>query len=224
MEPILTDALDETGKIVNIHDVERGLACKCYCPKCSEPLVAKLGNKDGRQAHFAHYQEGNCHGAQMAAIHRRAIEIIAENKTVMAPQYKTIKAKVLIFDEVEIEQRVERKDLQPDIVGITSEGQRYNIEIRYTHEVDEEKRKKMIASGMTCLEIDVRELNMGNLTTFLLKTKDKREWINNPIYDQNIQEDIQKRLHIFNISPSNPLKRKEKNNDTHFIEEKLKEL
>ena len=39
-EPKLTYALDSSGKMVSIRNVERGLACNCCCPKCKEPLVA----------------------------------------------------------------------------------------------------------------------------------------------------------------------------------------
>lgn len=54
-DPKLTYALDALGKMIYIGNVEkRGLSCNCRCPKCNEPLEAKLGHEGGRQAHFAH--------------------------------------------------------------------------------------------------------------------------------------------------------------------------
>jgi len=187
-EPKLTYAIDSSGKMVNIGSVERGLSCKCRCPKCNEPLVAKLGHDGGRQPHFAHRKDSNCHGSYMSALHKLAEQIIEEEKAVMAPAYKIIDEQKLEFESVEVEQRVERKDLQPDIVGVTSNGLRWFIEIRNTHEVDKAKRAKLIESNITCLEIDVREQTLENLKSFLLESAECREWINNPNYESQIEE------------------------------------
>lgn len=187
-EPRLTYALDSSGKMVYIGSVERGLSCNCRCPKCNEVLVAKLGHKGGRQPHFAHRKDSECHGSYMSALHKFAEQIIEEEKAVMTPTYKEIDKQKLEFEKVEVEQRVERKDLQPDIVGVTSNGLRWFIEIRNTHDVDEVKRAKLIESNITCLEIDVREQKLETLKTFLLESVEGREWINNPIYDKKIDD------------------------------------
>ncbi len=95
---------------------------------------------------------------------------------------------------MEAEQRVERKDLQPDLVGVTSDGNRWCIEIRNTHEVDEAKKKKILESSITCLEIDVREQTLESLKTFLLESLENREWINNPIYENRIAESVRNKV------------------------------
>lgn len=186
-EPKLTYALDALGKMVCIDSVERGLACHCLCPKCNEPLEAKLGY-GGRQPHFAHKKGSDCHGFYMTALHKLAEQIIEEEKAVMAPEYKEIAKQRLSFTQVEVEQRVERKDLQPDLVGVTEDGLRWTIEIRNTHEVDKAKRTKLIESNITCLEIDVREQTLENLKSFILESSENRVWINNPNYDAQIFE------------------------------------
>lgn len=187
-EPKLTYALDSSDKMVHIGSVERGLSCNCRCPKCNEFLVAKLGHEGGRQAHFAHRKGSDCHGSYMSALHKLAEQIIEEEMAVMVPAYKEIDKQKLEFEKVEVEQRVERKDLQPDVVGVTSDGLRWFIEIRNTHEVDETKRTKLIESNITCLEIDVREQTLENLKSFLLESTESREWINNPNYESQIAE------------------------------------
>ena len=192
-EPPLTYALDVFGRMVCIDSVERGLACHCHCPKCNEPLEAKLGY-GGRQPHFAHKKDSDCHGFYMTALHKMAEQIIEEEKAVMVPECKGIPRQRLSFTQVEIEQRVERKDLQPDIVGVTEDGLRWIIEIRNTHEVDKAKTAKIIESNITCLEIDVREQTLENLKSFILESAGNREWINNPNYDVQIVEAKRKRV------------------------------
>lgn len=193
-EPRLTYALDAFGKMVCIDSVERGLSCNCRCPKCNEPLVAKLGHEGGRQAHFAHGKDSDCHGSYMTALHKLAEQIIEEEKAVMAPEYNEIAWQRLSFTQVEVEQRVERKDLQPDVVGITEDGLRWFIEIRNTHEVDEAKKAKLIESNITCLEIDVSKQTLENLKSFILESTENRKWINNLNYDAQIVESKLKRV------------------------------
>ena len=196
-EPKLTYALDTSGKMVHIGSVERGLSCNCRCPKCNELLVAKLGHEGGRQSHFAHQKGSDCHGSYMTALHKLAEQIIEEKKAVMAPAYKNnIEKQKLYFEHVEVEQRVERKDLQPDIVGITSNGLRWFIEIRNTHEINEAKRAKLVESNITCLEIDVREQTLENLKSFLLESAEKRVWINNPIYEKRVEDAYREKVSI----------------------------
>ena len=192
-EPMLTFALDMSGKMVSINSVKRGLSCNCRCPKCGKSLVAKHGN-GGRHAHFAHRKDSDCHGSYMTALHKLAEQIIEEEKAVMAPAYKEIDKQKLSFEQVEIEQRIERKDLQPDIAGITSDGFRWFIEIRNTHEVDDIKRAKLKESNITCMEIDVREQTLENLKSFLLESVENKEWIYNPNYEFYIVDAKRKRV------------------------------
>lgn len=188
-EPLLTYALDSSGKMVHIKDVVNGRKCNCRCPQCNEPLDAKQGN-GGHQPHFAHQGGSDCQGAYMTALHKLAEQIIEEEKAVMAPSYEIIGEQKLLFKEVEVEQRVDRSDMQPDLVGITEDGKRWIVEIRNTHEVKKEKRKKISDNNITCLEIDVRnqELDKNKLRTFLLESAENREWINNPNYDDEIEK------------------------------------
>ena len=195
-EPQLTYALNANDDLVSIETISvRGLGCNCRCPKCKEPLQAKLGNQDrpnGRQPHFAHNKGHKCEGAYMTALHMLAEKIIQEEKAVMVPAYRGIGSLTALFKEVECEKRNDRKDLQPDVVGITEDDCRWSIEIRNTHEIDAVKRAKIIESGITCLEIDVRKQTLEGLRTFLLKSAEDREWINNPNYDLAIAEAMRK--------------------------------
>lgn len=197
IEPKLTCALDASGRMVFINDVvNRGLACNCRCPECNELLVARLGHEGGRQRHFAHQKGSDCHGAYMTALHLLAEQILQEEKNVMVPTYKEIESQRLFFKDVEVEKRVERKDLQPDVVGITEDEFRWHIEIRNTHEINDLKLIKIKESSITCLEIDVREQTLENLKSFLLDSTEKREWINNPNYDFLIEKIKRRRISL----------------------------
>ena len=46
----------ESDRFVDVHTVERGLACDCVCPSCKTPLMAKMGNE--KVWHFAHASRG----------------------------------------------------------------------------------------------------------------------------------------------------------------------
>jgi hypothetical protein len=200
-EPKLTYALNEAGKMVSIDSVEKGLSCKCRCPKCKEFLIAKQGH-GVRKPHFAHQGDNNCHGAYMSALHKLAEQIIEEEKAVMAPAYKEMKAQKLSFVETEVERRVDRNDVQPDVVGVTDDGLRWHIEIHYTSEVDESKKAKLLESSLTCLEIDVRKqkLDEDQLKSFLLNSIEERKWIYNPNYELLIAKAKQKRIsHIVSL-------------------------
>lgn len=192
-EPLLTYAIGSSGRMVSIKCVDNGLACNCICPKCKQPLIAKNEGKV-RQKHFAHqgeYGEGMphaCHNYYITAIHRLSEQIIQDHKSVMAPAYKgEIEAHPLLFSDVEVEERKDRPDLQPDIVGITDKGYRCLIEIRNTSKVNPYKRKKILNDGLICMEIDVRNVSLENLEDFLLNKSENRVWINNPEYERYLE-------------------------------------
>lgn len=187
----LTYALNKQNKMVYIEKVERGRACGCRCPFCEEPLDAKKGY-GGHVPHFAHQNNKKCKKAYMTALHMLAEQIIEEEKSVMVPAYKEIEKKKLTFKDVEVERRKERKDLQPDIVGVSEDNLRWAIEIRNTHEINSPKLNKIKESKISCLEIDVRGQTLENLKTFLLDSSDFRKWVNNPIYDEIIASNRRK--------------------------------
>ena len=187
----LTYALNKQNKMVYIEKVERGRACGCRCPFCKEPLDAKIGY-GGHAPHFAHQNDKKCKGSYMTALHMLAEQIIEEEKTVMAPSYKEIEKKKLAFKDVKVERREERKDLQPDIVGVSEDNLRWAIEIRNTHEIKPPKLNKIKESKISCMEIDVRGQSLESLRSFLLDSSDFRKWVNNPNYDEIIANNRRK--------------------------------
>lgn len=171
-----------TQRLVHIDEVERGLACNCICPCCKQPMIANKGEKN--QHYFSHERKGGYafdkEACRNETMHRLAIQIIRDNKSVKLPPYENIeKARKVNFVSVEVEERNDRSDMQPDIVGITNNGRRYLIEIKYSHGVDLKKIEKIYSDDLTCVEIDISQQRMDDLKDFLLNSPNKRKWINN---------------------------------------------
>ena len=189
-------ANDSNGKPAYITNVRNGLDCNCTCIKCKRPVIAKNNVSNVRAAHFAHYgdyaHENNrkCDGkCDEIMLHMVAEEIIKHNKCVMLPNYLIYQAKKIDFVEVEIEERKDRSDMQPDIVGVTAEGDRILIEILNTHSVDSAKLKKICEDNLMCLEIDISKETQDTIEKFLLEDSRERVWLNNPKYlDKAIEE------------------------------------
>ena len=70
---MLTYAIANDGRIVNVDDVKTGQECCCICPACKEPMVAK--NKGMvRVHHFAHQSGTECDLAYESMLHLLAKE------------------------------------------------------------------------------------------------------------------------------------------------------
>ena len=178
-----TYALDPIkNRMVHVSDVSRGLACNCICPMCKNPMIANKGEHN--QHYFSHERKaGNQFNAQLCqelTMHMLAEQILRDKKRVMLPNYyNVLQARQIKFEHIEVEERRDRSDIQPDIVGITADGKRYLIEIKFSHAVDDEKKRKIYSDDLTCLEIDISSQKMDDLEDFLLNKTYDRKWINN---------------------------------------------
>ena len=190
-EPDMPYALNAEGRMVHVDSVPNGKECNCFCPKCHQQLMAKQG--EVRTHHFAHVSEHSihlpqkCQGYYEAMMHHLAKEIIDEEKKLMLPAYEdVIPFELIEFDKVEVEERNDYKDLQPDIVGETKDGRRIHVEIFFSHKVPAEKKEKLRQRNIECLEIDVNgiEPNKDKLKSFLLNQFQKRTWVNYPKGDR----------------------------------------
>lgn len=202
----------QNGKLVSIEDVESGLACNCFCPACNGKLVARKG--EIRKPHFAHYKVEDCkHGAE-TALHLAAKEIIMEKKVFTIPSSKADKKvdgsqpilrgrKRIEFDKVESE--VNLGDFIADILAKVN-GKDLIIEIAVTHFVDETKREKIIAKGISAVEVDLSELKDGFT---------KSELVNLVI------ENTKNKLWIFDAEKDALLKKKEEE-EKKKVEERIK--
>ena len=180
---------------MSIDEVENGINCKCYCPKCNTPLIARNKGKV-RTPHFAHITEYNCKGAIESGIHRLAKEIVFETKQIFIPSFSCFIPsaekkmvvfkcdKQIIFEQVEIERGFKDKDcvIIADVVCIKG-NKKLVVEFFKTHVVDDKKTEKIQRLNLPCLEIDIsnaqqdkavlrKQLETGNF---------KFKWITNPL-------------------------------------------
>lgn len=188
---LLPYALNKDNKWVYIEDVPNGLACNCHCPCCKESLIAR--NKGiKREHHFAHSSGSNCQGYYETTLHLLSKEIIKTEKAVMLPEYGYLESQQLVFEKVEVEERNDYSNLQPDCVGITKDGLRLHIEICVTHQIDDFKKSKIKEGNINCIEIRIPcdfPLDIKELKDFLLFSTESREWINYPFGDLLLSEE-----------------------------------
>jgi len=196
----------KNGQIVEINEVEKGLACNCICPSCGSPLIARKGQK--KIHHFAHYK-ADCKAALETAIHLAAKKILLEEKRILVPPMvlKTYHSEKVIrkegfiyFNEIKTEKKI--NNLRPDLIARYGKNELI-IEIAVTHFVDEEKIQQIKNSGITALEIDLSKLkriNFNDLRKILIKNINLKTWIYSKEIEtaHNIHKNKSKKLRIIN--------------------------
>lgn len=201
MHKFLTYGINtQTGTLVFVEKVVRGLKCECICPECGSVLIAKQGRKN--QWHFAHANSAECTGGRMTTLHLLAQQILQKEKKIMLPAYrgKCLKkeASSIQFDDVFLEQQIpiNGRHIQPDGIGrINKNGKDHNllIEIFVTHKVDEQKLQDIKDLNSACIEIDLSDLIDTEYTEEIIKERllrkySDRKWLNNPVYKQKDKE------------------------------------
>ncbi len=216
----LTYAFNAKGDLVHIDTVPNGDACGCFCTKCKEPLIARNGGTK-KQPHFAHKPDSTCQGAYETTLHMLAKEIINEEKMMILPEYlkerdyynendkdyytdnyfgiKEITLPLLsmeqyevCFDQIEIEERNDSNNLQPDCVGVISgNNKRLAIEICVTHPVDDAKKEKIKQLKLDCIEIRIPKnfsMDKEKLKDLIIYETNCKIWISNPTGDAILLE------------------------------------
>lgn len=163
------------GKPVDVHEVERGLACGCVCPQCKQPLQANNGPDRQFFSHDPGRDHSACEDARETAIHLMAKQIILETQQFCIPELvvtaklqkdnirrvfsakeKVVKERLITFDRVEIEKS--RGEITPDVIAYLGEKELI-IEIAVTHFVDREKRDKLRKLATNVVEVDLSGLS-----------------------------------------------------------------
>lgn len=183
--------------IEEIKENENGLGCNCICPYCGRSLVAKILGEHN-QKHFSHYKGSDCGKGLETALHLFAKQVIAENKKIRVPVYSyyeeyedkyngveireicLVEEKLIEFDRIQIEKY--ENNFKPDVIAYKGRY-KLGIEIAVTHEVDEEKRNKIIQSGLSTLEINLNIadnnliLNKKELIESVINSVENKKWI-----------------------------------------------
>ena len=232
MKGLLQLALNKQGKLVTIYQVPTGKECNCFCPKCEEPLIAKNKNKTAGQileegqkiAHFSHASESECRGAEETVIHMLAKIVLKKFKTLLLPPLivasRLVSSKrIEIFDKVEIEEPIKTESftIKPDAIlfkKFNNKEYKLLVEFKKTHAVDIEKAEKIKKLNISCIEIDVnnielfkgKEINVEGIKSLLEEDIYSKKWI----YNSKSEELHSKYLAKKNWEIQNAKKEKEK--------------
>ncbi len=186
------------GRLVEVSQVERGLACNCHCPACGERLLAKKGEVNVQ--HFSHVSGSDCATGAETALHLAAKQLVADKGWLALPslevrvsrtdpecglfevrrffgRYETWK-----FDRVALEVAV--GEVRPDAMGYIGDAS-HGVEIRVTHEVDADKQAYLARLMLPSIEIDLAAL-VGKVFTFdaleavVLTSVENKRWLFHP--------------------------------------------
>lgn len=190
-------ALNKNNELISINDVERGLACECFCPSCHTPVIARQG--EIREWHFAHTSGTDCPGAAETALHLAAKKIIETAGGIMLPAISidrhhrlpdgrtgrgtaVLPATWVDYDSILLEQTI--GSIIPDVIGNAGHEQ-HIIEIGVTHFVDAEKLTQIQQLNLTAIEIDLSCFertgwDWNSLEAAVVQSVDNKTWLNCP--------------------------------------------
>lgn len=193
--------LRSSGRMIDIKEAARGLACDCVCPSCGGRLVARKGSL--RAWHFAHAPgQSVCADGPETALHRTAKEIVAEWKTftlhartvvetledrfgVERHEEEGLPAETFVVRDARIEAAL--AGLRPDLLLWGDDDRQLAVEIRVTHRVDEVKQRRLQRKQIQTVELDLsalpREaLDRAGLSNAIAEAQQR--WIYHPDEEQ----------------------------------------
>lgn len=196
---------ESDGRMVHVNDVQNGRKCGCICPVCKSPLIARQGKI--RTWHFAHAAEVNCDSTGETTLHLAAKQVLKDlDGRILIPKEVIRKTgwpsstqssgkgrtrlnglMTHIVPERRASEsivRVEPQDwaqqgFRPDAV-LEKDGSQLLIEIRVTHEVDAEKRRRIQKAGLGVIEIDLSNTDRNTAPddlTRLIVSEAPRYWL-----------------------------------------------
>ncbi len=163
---IMFAAYNDKKEIVDIKTVPNGLACKCTCIACGQPLNARNEGKHNIP-HFAHVSGFDNPACSETAKHAMAKQIIKE-KGWFPFGYRAYKA-----DSIELEKTI--GDIRPDVLAVYK-GIPVAIEIFVNHAVDDEKLKKVKSYNLTMVEINLSKTLVTSKEDLLREVFNPDNW------------------------------------------------
>lgn len=179
-------------KIVDVGEVASGLSCGCTCLGCSQPVIARKGQK--KIHHFSHYGTGACQGNAETGIHRKAKEILEKAGYMHLPRVllpgtsiELAAPAIIRFDRVLVEKRMGR--IQPDLV-IETYNRELAVELAWKHFVEPDKKTAFQAMGLAALEID--------LVGIMEKMQQKNKVFDSTVYRHLLVDDLSCKSWVYN--------------------------
>ena len=176
-------AVNEQKQIVNVKQVERGLACMCFCFECAEPVLARKGEKN--EHHFSHLSnKESCTIHPESILHKFAKQVIMEEKYLTLPALpddEHNEEKTWQFDHLIAEQAI--GSIRPDLVA-TIDDEIMFIEVAVTSFIDADKSAFIKQLGIKTIEIDLREIIKQDMElpsteakNYILDCVSNKQWV-----------------------------------------------
>lgn len=157
----------DTGKILEITEVEGGLDCNCVCPNCDKDLVAAQGAKT--EWYFRHYESTNCDAGPEKGIQALAKEILGSNSRIKLPSIGVIK-----YENIEADKKPGFLSFSPDfLVKTKGEYLYFKIKINNEQSYNDEEYNEL---GDNSIEIDLTDY------VFTSKKDFRKDLLNNTDY------------------------------------------
>lgn len=169
----MTIAVDAGDRVVSIHEVVRGLACRCRCIECNEIVVARQGLQ--RMHHFSHAsQKTPCEVMPESFLHRYAKQVVRESLGLQLPpqpgHHPDSEDQSSWWDFESVKEEPWMGDFRPDLIAELTDGPLL-IEFACTSFVDEEKQARIEQLGVRAVEIDLSSLVVTPTADGLLEIK-----------------------------------------------------
>lgn len=193
-------AVNSSNQLVSIGQVERGLACQCFCFECGESVIAKKGEIN--EHHFAHASnKESCDIRPESILHKYAKEVIMAEQQIYLPSLPNAESQggqLWQFHTINPEQSV--GNIRPDLIAINDDEMIF-IEIAVTSFIDDDKRAFIDKLGIKTIEIDLSVFLNSDLKipsdfvkNYILNHLDNKTWIypKSGIVQPTIKDDNEK--------------------------------
>ncbi len=180
------------GRLMTVHQVDRGEACDCVCPECRRIFVAHKGLI--RPHHFQHKAEPGrpsgwvCGGYYETALHKLAKQVLGEIDQLWLPpqvaRYRHHEDTVRRAGWVAISNvRTESQlgPIRPDAI-VEAEGRDLIVEVLVSHRCTPEKLAWLREHEIPAIEIDLSGAPMMSLeiATRYIAEQAPRHWLSAP--------------------------------------------
>lgn len=180
------------GQWRHINDAERGVACRCLCPTCGSPLIAKQGELTAW--HYAHLRRSNCQGeTALHEIGKRVVcDIAAQQTFLQLPEnYKGQPAALFCYINekgnkeylASAKEEVRSGAFVHDVIAKGHCFESLIIEIVVTHKKSSEDITHFKQDGKTVVEIDLSSLPRNATYERIfhaVQTQAPRQWLSYP--------------------------------------------
>ncbi|MCF8198700.1 MAG: hypothetical protein K9J42_08035 [Sulfuritalea sp.] len=194
------------SNLVSPDEVPRGAGCNCLCPGCDRPVIARQGTE--REWHFAHAKGGACQHGYEVSVHEIAKQMIRHRRELLLPaldavisatdsfgllieeRMHVLNAKTVHLDQCKTSQK--RDEVTADVAGRVADRE-ILVEITVFHRLMPEKRDRLIATGISSMQIDLGEFKVSQATrakieVALFENTMNRHWLNHPRMEQARRE------------------------------------